>query len=50
MCLYFGTTGTSKEEHRHKLLAVISQVVNQDTVCSAAVLCNSFKMLDLFIV
>lgn len=56
MCLYFGTRGTttnattSKEEHKHKLIDVINQVINQNTVCSAAVLYNGFKMLDLFIV
>lgn len=51
MCLYYGTRGTttnattSKEEHEHVLI----DVINQNTVCSAAVLYN-FKMFDLFIV
>lgn len=52
MCLYFGTKGTttdattSKQEHTPELI----DVINQNTVCSAAVLSNSVKMLDSFIV
>lgn len=56
MCLHFGNRGTttnattSKEEHKHDFIDVINQVVNQNTVCSAAVLYKSFEMLDSFIV
>lgn len=56
MCLYFDTRDdttnalTSKEEHKHQLIDVLNQVVNQNAECSAAALYNSFKMLELFIV